>query len=57
MQNGDGVAKNAGEMATVSRLFSAPRGSFFPFGPRGTGKSTLLQQTFPAAVRVDSKPE
>lgn len=40
-------------MATVSRLFAAPRGSFFLFGPRGTGKSTLLQQTFPAALRLD----
>ena len=40
-------------MATVARLFAAPSGAFFLFGPRGTGKSTLLQQTFPAALRLD----
>jgi len=28
-------------------------GSFFLFGPRGTGKSTWLQQQFPHALRLD----
>jgi predicted AAA+ superfamily ATPase len=31
----------------------SPRGSFFLFGPRGTGKSTWLQSTFPQAHRID----
>lgn len=40
-------------MATASRLFEAPRGSFLLFGPRGTGKSTWLRQVFPDALRID----
>lgn len=40
-------------MELVRRLFTAPRGSFFLFGPRGTGKSTWLRQHFPEAVYVD----
>ena len=40
-------------MELVARLFKAPKGSFFLFGPRGTGKSTWLRQTFPDAVYVD----
>jgi uncharacterized protein len=35
------------------RLLTAPRGSFFLFGPRGTGKSTWLRGTFPEAHTVD----
>lgn len=31
-------------MATLGRFFRAPAGSFFLFGPRGTGKSTWLRQ-------------
>ncbi len=33
-----------------SRLFQPPKKSFFLFGPRGTGKSTLLKTLFPQAV-------
>lgn len=35
------------------RLLGAPAGSFFLFGPRGTGKSTWLKTTFPDAPRFD----
>ncbi len=40
-------------MATVSRFFQEPEGSFFLFGPRGTGKSTWLGQRFPEALWLD----
>jgi len=40
-------------MGIVSRFFIPPKGSFFLFGPRGTGKSTLMKQCFPDAVRID----
>jgi predicted AAA+ superfamily ATPase len=40
-------------VATVSRFLQPPAGSFFLFGPRGTGKSTWLAQRFPEAVRID----
>lgn len=35
------------------RFFRLPRTSFFLFGPRGTGKSTWLQQVLPDALFVD----
>ena len=37
----------------IHRFFSAPAGSFFIFGPRGTGKSTWLKKTFPDACLID----
>lgn len=37
----------------VKRIIKSPKESFFLLGPRGTGKSTWLQHTFPEAVRVD----
>ncbi|MCP9775627.1 ATP-binding protein [Cyanobium sp. WAJ14-Wanaka] len=40
-------------MAIVTRFLRPPAGSFFLFGPRGTGKSTWLQQVFPTALRLD----
>ncbi len=40
-------------MDTVRRFFQAPPDSFFLFGPRGTGKSTLLRADFPGALFVD----
>ena len=40
-------------MASVRRFLQPPPGSFFLFGPRGTGKSTWLQQGFPEALRID----
>lgn len=38
---------------TYPRLLTPPKGSFFLFGPRGTGKSTWLRATFPRAHRID----
>ena len=40
-------------MAVVRRFLQPPARSFFLFGPRGTGKSTWLQQQFPNALRLD----
>lgn len=40
-------------MATIGRFFQPPKGHFFLFGPRGTGKSTWVQQAFPDALRID----
>ena len=40
-------------MDQVRRFFKFPNGSFFLFGPRGTGKSTLLKAEFPNALLVD----
>ena len=36
-----------------SRVLSLPRGSFFLFGARGTGKSTWLREHMPKATFVD----
>ena len=35
------------------RFLTPPRQSFFLFGPRGTGKTTWLRQTFPDALIID----
>jgi len=35
------------------RILTPPRGSFFLFGPRGTGKSTWLRSVFPNAHTFD----
>ena len=40
-------------MEIIGRFFKEPAGSFFLFGPRGTGKSTWLRQRFPKALWVD----
>jgi len=37
----------------IFRLLRCPERSFFLFGPRGTGKSTWLQQVLPETVRFD----
>lgn len=37
----------------IQRLFVDPGGSYFLFGPRGTGKSTWLATTYPSAPRID----
>lgn len=40
-------------METLPRFFLAPQGSFFLFGPRGTGKSTWLRAARPDAIWLD----
>lgn len=37
----------------IPRLLSIPKESFFLLGPRGTGKSTWLKNSFPKAVCID----
>jgi len=39
--------------ASVPRLFAPPRGSYFLFGPRGSGKSTWLRHLHPEAHWID----
>ena len=36
-----------------SRFFTPPKESFFLFGPRGTGKSTLIKDSYMSAQVVD----
>ena len=38
---------------TIKRNFVIPQNSFFLFGPRGTGKSTILKETFKDALYID----
>jgi predicted AAA+ superfamily ATPase len=40
-------------MELTRRKISIPAGSFFLFGPRGTGKTTWLRQSFPDALWLD----
>jgi predicted AAA+ superfamily ATPase len=40
-------------MESIYRFFNPPAGSFFLFGPRGTGKSTLVKRSFPGALYLD----
>ncbi|MBF0410313.1 MAG: ATP-binding protein [Candidatus Riflebacteria bacterium] len=40
-------------MELVNRFFQAPKSSFFLFGPRGTGKSTIVRTLFPEAKIID----
>lgn len=40
-------------MDITSRFFKPPAGSFFLFGPRGTGKSTWLRATLTDALFID----
>lgn len=37
----------------IKRHFRDPKQSFFLFGPRGTGKSTLIRRRFPEAFYID----
>ncbi|MBI4712959.1 MAG: ATP-binding protein [Planctomycetes bacterium] len=37
----------------IPRTFNPPEDSFFLFGPRGTGKTTLLRQNYPDALWID----
>ena len=40
-------------MEKVVRIFKPAQKSFFLLGPRGTGKSTLIKDSFPDAVYID----
>lgn len=40
-------------MTQIQRFFSPPKGSYFLFGPRGTGKSTWLKSHYPNALWVN----
>ena len=40
------------QISAVKGSFFADKGSFFLFGPRGTGKSVWLKQRFPKALTV-----
>lgn len=40
-------------MQLINRFFSPPQQSYFLFGPRGTGKSTLIRQLYPEALWID----
>ncbi len=40
-------------MHFTKRLFREPKQSFFLFGPRGTGKSTLIRKIYPDALIID----
>lgn len=40
-------------MDLIQRLFQPPTQSFFLFGPRGTGKSTLMQSLYQNALWID----
>ncbi len=40
-------------METIDRFFELPAKSFFLFGPRGTGKSTLVKRAFKDALYLD----
>ena len=40
-------------MNYIPRLFTEPKHSYFLFGPRGTGKSTMTEQRHPHALFID----
>ncbi|MFA5840529.1 MAG: AAA family ATPase [Candidatus Margulisiibacteriota bacterium] len=40
-------------MKNIRRFFHVPNQSFFLFGPRGTGKTTLVKDYFPEALVLD----
>ena len=40
-------------MAVLTRFFQLPEAHYFLFGPRGTGKSTWLRDTYSEALWID----
>ena len=53
LRYGGRAAKKEAKMAVVRRFLQDPGGSYFLFGPRGTGKSTWLRKAYPDALWVD----
>ena len=53
VQNSPLVAKSVANMETAGRFLRAHAGSFFLFGPRGTGKSTWLRALQGNAIWID----
>jgi uncharacterized protein len=53
VKNGTEDSKKEAKMETVPRFLQGPAGSFFLFGPRGTGKSTWLRTERKDAVWLD----
>jgi predicted AAA+ superfamily ATPase len=47
------ISKKRRKMEMIGRFFRPPPGSYFLFGPRGTGKSVWTQHAYPAALRLD----
>ena len=41
------------ETGYIPRRLNRPERSFFLFGPRGSGKSTMLRQVLPEALHLD----
>lgn len=46
-QNGNTMDKMTSKMGNIWRFLQPPRGVFFLFGKRGTGKSTWLKEVVP----------
>lgn len=40
-------------MKNIKRVFDPPKGSYFLFGPRGTGKSTWIKSYYPDCLYID----
>jgi predicted AAA+ superfamily ATPase len=40
-------------MDFINRVFKEPETSYFLFGPRGTGKSTMVEKRYPDALLID----
>lgn len=40
-------------MELITRFFNDPEHSYFLFGPRGTGKSTLIKELYPDSIWID----
>jgi predicted AAA+ superfamily ATPase len=47
------ISKTRRKMEIVRRFFRPPSGSYFLFGPCGTGKSLWTQQAYPGALYID----
>jgi len=53
LQNGAPNSILRPDMELIDRFFTPPQGSYFLFGPRGTGKSVFAQMRYPDALRLD----